>query len=163
MRVKCCTFRINQALQQKRNPEETNFSAMKMKCICATMQSGGPEEKRESLTLECVGGGGVHRIKAAGTVLRKQMERICLTGGMKAVGRWQYRTQFLKDWYFVRVLLSNAEYKNTQTRCRILERTENHKKKNHHMQKYSHLGMLPAGYNFNRAVIRVEKIWGEQK
>ena len=42
-------------------------------------------------------GGGVHRIKGARTVLRKQMERICLTGGMKAVGRWQYRTQFLKD------------------------------------------------------------------
>lgn len=50
------------------------------------------QSKRQTETHTGVGGGGVvHRIKGAGTVLRKQMERICLTG-MKAVGRWQYRT-----------------------------------------------------------------------
>lgn len=59
-------------------------------CYNAIRRTRGKD--RQSLTLESGVGDVVHRIKGAGTVLRKQTERICLTGEMKAVGRWQYRT-----------------------------------------------------------------------
>lgn len=62
MRAKCCPFRINQTLQQKRSLEAAHFPVIKMKFIGTVMQRGGQKEPRRAR----VGCGGVPRERACG-------------------------------------------------------------------------------------------------
>lgn len=143
MRVKCWTFRTNQALQQKRIPGEIHLPVMEMKCVCTATQHGGWREPRRVRQQGAWGGRGVKRTEWRGSTWEDEWR---LQEG-RDTRDTSWKTDIVYKFY-----CSTLNIKKHILLIEILEGTENHKNnnKNHHSQKQPHFGILRTEYNINR-------------